>query len=89
MAENFFNIINTSDNSIQIHFELPSWSMERNEANNLSSVKIDDVPYLFLEETETLPVFSTMIAIPCQGGVSIQINSTQQNIQNQIKLNFD
>ena len=84
-----FNLVSSSGSSIQIHFELPEWSMERGEVNNLSNVKIDDVPYLFLEETETLPVFSTMIAIPYQGGVNIQINATQQNIQNQIKLDFD
>ena len=84
-----FNIVNISDNSIQIRFELPAWSMERSELNNLSRVKIDDIPYLFLEETETLPVFSTMIAIPYQGGVNLQINTTQQSIQNHIRLDFD
>ena len=41
-----FNIVNISDNSIQIRFELPAWSMERSEINNLSRVKIDDIPYL-------------------------------------------
>jgi hypothetical protein len=90
-AEQAFNITRSSANGIQLHFTLPAWEMENVSKNgeNLQRVKVKDTPYIFIDETETLPVFTTMIAIPYSGGASLNVSSFNSQSQVLTKADFD
>ena len=85
-----FSISSTRGNSMNIHFELPSWELEQVEKSGQSGfkIKIADTPYLYIEEEETLPIFSTMVAIPYSGACSFVFTDNGESQQIQSQLSF-
>lgn len=86
-----FSISRSSQESVQLHFELPGWELEQvtRDGQTLQKVKLTDTPYLFIGEEETLPVFATMIAIPHSGGVTLRVNGGEQRREPSLRLDFD
>lgn len=86
-----FSITRSSQDGIQLHFELPQWSMESSTRNGetLQKVSVADAQYIYIGEEETLPVFATMIAIPYSGGVSLRQLGSDLQTQSQVRLGFD
>ena len=86
-----FSISRSSQESVQLHFELPGWELEQvtRDGQTLHKVKLADTPYLFIGEEETLPVFATMIAIPHSGGVTLRVNGGEQRKEPSLRLDFD
>ncbi|NLO12161.1 MAG: gingipain R [Candidatus Cloacimonetes bacterium] len=92
VANSSFSLMRSSDDGIQLRFQLPTWKLEEtNDDDGITRqrVKMEGVPYLYLDETETLPVFSTSIAIPYQGGVSLEIANTASQTQALDGTDFD
>ncbi|MGC9362320.1 MAG: C25 family cysteine peptidase, partial [Candidatus Syntrophosphaera sp.] len=86
-----FRIMESNAEGISISFELPDWKLERVEdkGETLSKIKVEDTQYIFLGEEETLPVFTTMIAVPYSGGVSLRELHVAEESRTQVKLDFD
>lgn len=86
-----FTISRSSDSGLQISFDLPQWKLENvgKDGQNLQRVVVDEVPYLFIDEEETLPVFSTLIAIPYSGGASFSLATAAGQPQSNVRLDFD
>ncbi|MDD4310299.1 MAG: C25 family peptidase propeptide domain-containing protein, partial [Candidatus Cloacimonetes bacterium] len=86
-----FSILRSSSNAVSIRFQTPEWSIEsvQVKGETLDRVKVLNTPYLFFDETETLPVFSTMIAIPYSGGATLTVVNSSSQIQQNIKADFD
>ncbi len=86
-----FTILSESPSGLQIKFSLPAWELK--EINNAGAkaqkVVIGETPYLFLDETETLPIFSTLIAIPNSGGASIRMIGGQSREEQLFTADFD
>jgi len=83
-----FQLIHSTPAEIDISFTLPEWNIQES-ANNRQQVKVKDSPYLFIGEEETMPVFSTMVAIPNQGGVNLQVISSLQSTVNGFTAAFE
>lgn len=88
--EQAFSISRSSAQGIQLRFDLPTWELESTNKNGeqVQKIKVADTPYLFIDESETLPVFSTQIAIPYSGGASLRILNTANQTRQQIKADF-
>lgn len=86
-----FRITENAKNGIRINFQLPDWELETVETKGetLSRVNIDGTQYIFIGEEETLPVFTTMIAVPYSGGVSLKELDVAEQSRTQVKLDFD
>jgi len=56
---NPFKIKEMKDSEISIQFTLPQWEMEQFNVKNeiRKKVKVQETPYLFIDEEETLPIF--------------------------------
>ncbi len=89
-AESPFSITRSSETSLQLHFDLPSWTLENTdrEGESLQKVKVEGTPYLFIEEQETLPVFSATLAIPYSGGASLSVINSASQALGQYDLDF-
>lgn len=85
-----FTITRNAGDGIQISFQLPDWELESVErgGETLSRVRIAGIPNLFIDEEETLPVFSTMIAIPYSGGVSLRLSESPSGVRDGVLLDF-
>ncbi len=85
-----FTITRNAGDGIQISFQLPDWELETVErgGETLSRVRIAGIPNLFIDEEETLPVFSTMIAIPYRGGVSLRLSESPRGVRDGVHLDF-
>jgi hypothetical protein len=88
---NPFTVTRSSDSGISLRFELPQWKLEevQKDGQNLQRVAVDGTPYLFIGEEETLPVFSTLIAIPYSGNASLNLVSQGGETIQQTVLDFD
>lgn len=88
---NPFSLNRSGATEVSLHFELPAFELVESQVKGetLTRVKIENTPYLFIDETETLPVFSTLIAIPYNGGVSLQTLSQTPASEYRAKLDFD
>ena len=88
---NPFKIKEINDSEIRIQFTLPQWEIEQINVKNeiRKKVKIQETPYLFIDEEETLPVFSTMIAIPNRGGVDLLVSNSSKSSINDFTADFD
>lgn len=88
---NPFSLNRSGATEVSLHFELPAFELVESQVKGetLTKVKIENTPYLFIDETETLPVFSTLIAIPYNGGVSLQTLSQTPASEYRAKLDFD
>ncbi|MDY0151614.1 MAG: C25 family cysteine peptidase, partial [Candidatus Cloacimonas sp.] len=88
---NAFSISRSSADGIQLHFELPAWKLEdvKQGDRTLQRVSVADAPYIFINETETLPVFATMVAIPYSGSASLNILGSQQQNRSVVNLDFN
>lgn len=86
-----FSILRSSTDSIQLRFELPEWKLESSVQNGetLHKISIGDAHYIFIDEEETLPVFSATLAIPYSGGANLAVLGSSNSNRNQIKLDFD
>lgn len=86
-----FSIARSTSDGIQLHFELPEWKLENVERDgeSLQKISIADAQYIFIDEEETLPVFTTLVAIPYSGGVTLNLLDTRQQNQDKVKLDFD
>ena len=86
-----FSLGRSSSTEVFLHFELPAFELVESQVKGetLTRVKIENTPYLFIDETETLPVFSTLIAIPYAGGVSLQTLSQTPATEYRARLDFD
>jgi len=86
-SSSVFSIRNQNPSQIDIRFNLPQWQLNKlQDKSQQQKVSIPETPYLFIDEEETLPIFSTMIAIPNQGGVSLQVLGDTSNILSNIDL---
>ncbi|MFA6720949.1 MAG: C25 family cysteine peptidase [Candidatus Cloacimonadaceae bacterium] len=85
-----FTVTRDSGSGIQINFELPDWEFETLQRNGetFSQIRVPGIPNLFIEEEETLPVFSTMIAIPYVGGVSLRLSEDLPEFRPGLQLDF-
>ncbi len=83
-----FSINQQSSNSIDIRFEIPTWRIEETQRDGIvtKQVKIDEAPYLFIEDEETLPILTTSIAIPYSGGVDFRVVDSQMRFENSFTL---
>ncbi len=88
---NPFKIQEINDSEIRIQFTLPQWEIEQINVKNeiRKKVKVQETPYLFIDEEETLPVFSTMIAIPNRGGVDLLVSNSSKSSINEFTADFD
>jgi len=86
-----FSLTRSSDQSVNLHFQLPAYDLERVElkGETLTKVKVADTPYLFIDETETLPVFSTLVAIPYSGGAALGSFNVLNSNTLSYKADFD
>jgi len=86
-----FSVSREGRSGLEIQFQLPQWSLDSKTGNGeeLKEIKIADTPYLFIDDTETLPIFSTLISIPARGGVKVRITDEQGREQSGIKASFD
>jgi len=86
-----FSVSRSSGQQIKLHFQLPDYKLEKVDVNGetLTKVKVDENPYLFFDETETLPVFSTMLAIPYSGGATLGTLDVDQQNSIRLKADFD
>lgn len=85
-----FRVISESPSGLQIKFSLPAWELETVNSGGSSARKVvADAPYLYLDDTETLPVFTTLIAIPNTGGASIRMIGGQSREEQLLKADFD
>ncbi|MDZ4122215.1 MAG: hypothetical protein U1C33_07315, partial [Candidatus Cloacimonadaceae bacterium] len=85
-----FSIRNQTDSYIDIRFDLPSWNLANTgrAGSNEKKVVVEEVPYLFIEEDETLPIFTTTIAIPYSGGVNLQPLNIDTRTQSNVILEY-
>ncbi|MDP2173885.1 MAG: C25 family cysteine peptidase, partial [Candidatus Cloacimonadaceae bacterium] len=90
-SETQFSILRSSTDSIQLRFELPQWKLESTVQNGETRHKISvkDAHYIFIDEEETLPVFTTTIAIPYSGGASLSPLGTANPNRSRVTLDFD
>lgn len=91
MAVQPFSLTRSSDQAVQLHFQLPEYELEKLEikGKTFNKVSMADTPYLFIDETETLPVFSTLIAIPYSGGATLGTFSVSNSSTKSFKAEFD
>ncbi len=78
-----FTITSHNETSIDLHYSIPSWSLQDTNrgASSARKVVIEDSPKLFIGEKETLPILTATIAIPNIGGFDLQIsNATRRTI---------
>ncbi|MBP7333812.1 MAG: gingipain R, partial [Candidatus Cloacimonas sp.] len=83
-----FQLNHSTPAEIDISFTLPEWNIQES-ANNRQQVKVKDSPCLFIDEEETMPVFSTMVAIPDRGGVNLQVVTSMQSTINGFTAAFE
>lgn len=69
-----FELLRSTDQYIDVRFRLPQWEIktEQVDGREIRKVVVDGASYLFIDEDETLPVFSTTLAIPYRGGAELQ-----------------
>lgn len=89
-SQRAFHLKQSLENSLQLSFELPAWELESSskDADLGYKVKVADASYLDINEEESLPIFSTMIAIPYSGSVNMSIGGQSQRQQISTKLSF-
>lgn len=85
-----FRILEHTSSYIDIEFQLPQWNLETENRGNqiLSKVVIPGANYLFIDEEETLPIFSTAVAIPYSGGAELSIQEQDQSSRTGLQMNF-
>lgn len=83
-AEPALSISSESPSGINLSFELPDWTVETESISTGSKISIKDASYLFVDDQETLPVFSTFIAIPYQGGVELETRPVKRDSRQNI-----
>jgi len=90
-ANQYFSIQRSDNGSLDLHFELPAWKLESSTKDGQSSQKVSvaDMPYLYIGEEETLPIFSTSIAIPYRGGASLSVLGSAHQAQDDVRMDFD
>jgi hypothetical protein len=83
-----FEIRSQTGSSLDLRFNLPAWNLEASDAKNpdVKSIKAEDNPKLFIEEVETLPIFTTNIAIPYSGGVTLTVVNRSQATERSLEL---
>ncbi|OQC07188.1 MAG: Gingipain R1 precursor [Candidatus Cloacimonetes bacterium ADurb.Bin089] len=91
ITNNAFSITNSNSSEIKIQFSLPEWQINQIDNNGeiRKQIKVQDTSYLFIDEEETLPVFSTMIAIPNRGGVNLLVSNTAKSTINEFTADFN
>jgi len=90
-AGNPFSLSRSNTQSANIRFQLPHWELENVELDGVihQRVKVENTPYLFIDEKETLPVFTTMIAIPYSGGYTLNSLNTSSSVEVLNRSDFD
>ncbi|HOH46799.1 MAG TPA: C25 family cysteine peptidase, partial [Candidatus Cloacimonadota bacterium] len=85
-----FRILEHNDSYIDIEFQTPQWKLETESRGNqtVSKVVIPGANYLFIDEEETLPIFSTAIAIPYTGGAELRVEEQQQSTRSGLQMSF-
>lgn len=82
-----FQVRNQSSNSVDLRFTLPAWELQASsKGDNSQRVVIQDTPYLFVDEEETLPVLTTSIAIPYSGGADLRVVNQQLKTMSNFNL---
>ena len=61
-----FQVLRQTDNQIDLKFETGSWNLETESKNNAEYkvIKSNSKNNLFIDEEETLPIYSALVAIP-------------------------
>lgn len=75
-AEPALRVVSESPSGINLNFRIPEWNLESGPVSSGQRIRVQDAEYLFIEDEETLPVFSTFIAIPYRGGVDLETRSS-------------
>jgi len=85
-----FELLRSTDQYIDVRFRLPQWEIktEQVDGREIRKVVVDGASYLFIDEDETLPVFSTTLAIPYRGGAELQLTDVQSSSRNVGELGF-
>ena len=83
-----FSIRNENPNQIDLHFNLGDWALETNTENSIEHkiVRSNAKNMLYIDETETLPVYSAMIAIPDGMDVELVTDVTRSQSINSVNL---
>lgn len=86
-----FTISRSSGNEITIRFELPDWDLEsvERDGETLHRINVVGANYNFIDETETLPIFGTMVAIPYSGGATLNLLGSAEQTREMITLDFN
>jgi len=76
-----FTIKNNSGSQIDLQFNLGQWELETKTENGFASQKIKSNAknMLYIDETETLPVYSAMVAIP--DGMDVELLTDVKDMQ--------
>jgi len=86
-----FSLSRSNGQSTSIRFQLPKWELENVEIDGVmhQRVKLENTPYLFIDEKETLPIFTTMIAIPYSGGFTLNAINSASSMETLNRSDFD
>jgi hypothetical protein len=86
-----FVLQRSASDGVNIRFELPAWNLETVSRGNESTqkVKMEGMPYLFIDEEETLPIFTTSVAIPYTGGATLSVLGSANHAENIGSMDFD
>lgn len=89
-SERAFSISRSSDTGMDLRFELPQWKLEtvERDGKTVQRVSIEDAEYIFIDEEETLPVFTATVAIPYRGGVTLSQLSAGNPGRQSVDIDF-
>ena len=85
-----FTIAQRSSNQMTIDFKLDAWSIETQRENGIDyqTIKSTAGHSLLIDETETLPVFSTVVAIPDGMDAEVSYENTNMETINNFRLSY-
>lgn len=89
-SQNAFELRSQTSASVDVRFMLPTWNYSVPDISkpNQKQIRSGETPNLFIDEEETLPIFTTTIAVPYSGGVDISVLNTNQQLQGNIELSL-
>jgi len=90
-SSNVFTIQRSAADGLNLHFELPAWTMDdvTRGGESLRRVNVANTPYLFIDEEETLPIFTASVAIPYTGGADLQVLGSSNQALPDVRMDFD
>jgi hypothetical protein len=85
-----FRITGSSPTGMDISFQTPAWQIENytRDGEQVSRISLDQADYLYIDEEQTLPVFSTCIAIPNTGNANLAEVMASPALPYEVSLDF-